>query len=73
MSQGPSLLETLTNAATTSEHRECVQGKEVAYGAKQLEPQYADAEFVPESGKSEPGSSGTKCKLESGHTGDALG
>ena len=51
----------------------CVQGKEVAYGAKQLEPQYADAEFVPESGKSEPGSSGTKCKLESGHTGDALG
>ena len=37
-------------------------------GAKQLEPQYADAEFVPESGKSEPGSSGTKCKLESGHT-----
>ena len=24
MSQGPSLLETLPNAATTSEHRECV-------------------------------------------------
>ena len=24
MSQGPSLFETLTNAATTSEHRECV-------------------------------------------------
>ena len=42
-------------------------------GAKQLEPQYADAEFVPESGKSEPGSSGTKCKLESGHTGDEIG
>ena len=35
MSQGPSLLETLTNAATTSEHRECVQGKEVAYGRKE--------------------------------------
>ena len=35
MSQGPSLLETLTNAVTTSEHRECVQGKEVAYGRKE--------------------------------------
>ena len=29
------MLETLTNAATTSEHRECVQGKEVAYGRKE--------------------------------------
>ena len=35
MSQGPSLLETLTNAVTTSEHRECVQGKKVAYGRKE--------------------------------------
>jgi len=35
MSQGPSLLETLTNAATTSEHRECVQGNEIAYGRKE--------------------------------------
>lgn len=35
MSQGPSLLKTLTNAATTSEHRECVKGKEVAYGRKE--------------------------------------
>lgn len=35
MSQGPSLLETLTNVATTREHRECVQGKEVAYGRKE--------------------------------------
>ena len=35
MSQGQSLLKALTNAATTSEHRECVQGKEVAYGRKE--------------------------------------
>lgn len=35
MSQGPSLLETLTNVETTREHRECVQGKEVAYGRKE--------------------------------------
>ena len=35
MSQGPSLLETLTNAATTSEHRESVQEKEIAYGRKE--------------------------------------
>ena len=35
MSQGPSLLETLTNVETTREHREGVQGKEVAYGRKE--------------------------------------
>lgn len=35
MSQGPGLLETLTNATVTSKHRECVQGKEVAYGIKE--------------------------------------
>ena len=32
MSQSPSLLKTLTNAATTSEYRECVQGKELVKG-----------------------------------------
>ena len=35
MSQGPSLLDNLTNAATTSEYRECVQGKKVDYGRKE--------------------------------------
>ena len=30
-----SILDALTNVATTREHRECVQGKEVAYGRKE--------------------------------------
>lgn len=42
MSQGPSLLETLTNAVTTSEHRECVQGKEVAYGRRGIPEESVD-------------------------------